>query len=208
MAAKKCSKCGEIKPLESFYKFKLGKFGRQAECKPCSNARRRAFAATRPEAERESRKEWARRHPPTEAQKTRKAAYRLSRKDVMRVYSASWYERNKERLKPLRAAWHQENYADKRKPKMVQNQANRRARLRASGGSHTLEQVMDLLAKQRGKCAVCRCKIEKFHRDHITPLASGGSNDIFNIQLLCRPCNLNKKARDPVEYMQSKGFLL
>ncbi|MBU9359553.1 HNH endonuclease [Burkholderia multivorans] len=48
----------------------------------------------------------------------------------------------------------------------------------------------------------------RFPNDDIEPLARGGSNDIANIQLLCRTCNLSKHARDPVEFMQSRGFLL
>ena len=31
--------------------------------------------------------------------------------------------------------------------------------------------------------------------DHIVPLASGGLNDITNIQLLCDPCNATKSAK-------------
>jgi hypothetical protein len=28
------------------------------------------------------------------------------------------------------------------------------------------------------------------------------------LQLLCRPCNLSKSARDPIEFMQERGMLL
>jgi hypothetical protein len=30
----------------------------------------------------------------------------------------------------------------------------------------------------------------------------------FNVQLLCATCNLNKNAKDPIDFMQSRGFLL
>lgn len=33
--------------------------------------------------------------------------------------------------------------------------------------------------------------------DHITPLAHGGTNDLANIQILCRPCNSRKHAAQP-----------
>lgn len=34
------------------------------------------------------------------------------------------------------------------------------------------------------------------HVDHITPVASGGGNDIDNLVTACEPCNLGKGARD------------
>lgn len=127
----------------------------------------------------------------------------------MREYGKRWYAENKERLKPIRAAWHAENYATKRKPKMVQNEANRRARIRSAAGTHTLDQVLELCRKQKGKCACCRVSLgDRYHRDHITPLASGGSNDISNIQILCPGCNRSKNARDPIKFMQENGYLL
>jgi 5-methylcytosine-specific restriction endonuclease McrA len=40
------------------------------------------------------------------------------------------------------------------------------------------------------------------------PLKAGGTNDILNIQLLCKPCNLSKGAKHPIDFMQQRGFLL
>lgn len=40
------------------------------------------------------------------------------------------------------------------------------------------------------------------------PLALGGANEDWNIQLLRQRCNNQKKAKHPVDFMQSKGYLL
>jgi hypothetical protein len=37
-AEKQCATCGERKPLEEFYPFRTGKYGRHAKCKPCYKA--------------------------------------------------------------------------------------------------------------------------------------------------------------------------
>jgi hypothetical protein len=40
------------------------------------------------------------------------------------------------------------------------------------------------------------------------PLAKGGTNTDNNMQLLKATCNQQKHAKDPVEFMQSRGFLI
>ena len=48
-----------------------------------------------------------------------------------------------------------------------------------------------------GKCAICDEKLQrKYEVDHIKPLASGGTNDIDNIQLLCKSCHKEKSQRE------------
>jgi hypothetical protein len=64
-------------------------------------------------------------------------------------------------------------------------------------------------ASQRWKCACCKTDISRhYHVDHITPLARGGRHEPKNIQLLCVTCNVRKAAKDPIEFMQSRGYLL
>lgn len=62
---------------------------------------------------------------------------------------------------------------------------------------------------QRWKCAICRIGVRnKYHLDHIVPLAGGGTHVPRNIQLLCGQCNVRKSAKDPINYMRELGRLL
>lgn len=66
-----------------------------------------------------------------------------------------------------------------------------------------------LLVLQKWRCACCRKSLKGgFHLDHIVPLSKGGLNVNQNVQLLTPECNLRKSAKDPITYMQEKGFLL
>lgn len=206
---KQCSKCSEVKPFTGFYRMKAHSTGYGPWCKACMDANRKRVASENQEREREVRRQWEKRNPEIVRISAAKKRARTGYKERMRAYSQQWYEANKDRLKPIRAAWHQENYEEKRKPKMVQNEANRRARKRNAGGEHTLEQVDALYVRQKQKCAACRISLHGiFHRDHVVPLAAGGSNDISNIQLLCPDCNRSKGARSNEEFMRRRGYLL
>lgn len=62
---------------------------------------------------------------------------------------------------------------------------------------------------QRWKCACCRVGIkDKYHVDHIMPLAKGGKHEPANIQLLCPRCNVRKSAKLPEDFMRQNGYLL
>lgn len=55
--------------------------------------------------------------------------------------------------------------------------------------------------RDQGRCVYCGVDLSGLlstlspsHFDHIVPLAHGGLNDVTNLQLLCKPCNLKKSA--------------
>jgi 5-methylcytosine-specific restriction enzyme A len=55
-----------------------------------------------------------------------------------------------------------------------------------------------VLEKSKKKCAGCKCclKKQKYDIDHIRPLANGGTNQIDNLQVLCKACHQDKTANE------------
>jgi len=103
------------------------------------------------------------------------------------------------------AAYHRKLYIENREEILARNKlwrtsdrgsiANhkRRARIFASAGSHSIEEWQAILELFGRRCAHCRGKARgNLQKDHVIPLSRGGSNFAFNLQPLCRTCNLTK----------------
>lgn len=63
---------------------------------------------------------------------------------------------------------------------------------------------------QKWHCAICKTSLKnkKYEVDHINPVFRGGKTEFDNLQLLCVPCNRTKSYKDPIVFMQQKGYLL
>ena len=124
--------------------------------------------------------------------------------ETIKKRSAIWAINNPEKIKSSSAKF-RKDHPDLR----IIWESNRRARKRASGGKLSEGITEKLFKLQKGKCACCKQKLgDDYHLDHVMPLALGGSNTDENMQLLRSECNLKKNAKHPVDFMQSRGFLL
>ncbi len=87
--------------------------------------------------------------------------------------------------------------------------ANGRSKRQGIEGKITVQEVEDLIEKQKGKCANCFKKLPSdFHLDHKNPLKLRGPNLIWNIEVLCGPCNRKKHSTNPFDWAWLQGRLL
>lgn len=156
---------------------------------------------------------------PKERARLRARIWRLHNLERDKANCKAWRERNPERAKSNIKRWAELNPEKHRAYKAKwaaanpehckANLRNRRSRKASAAGRHTPCEIATLAKRQEFKCANCRSSIkDQYEADHIMPLALGGSNEISNIQLLCRSCNRRKSKKHPVAWAQENGRLL
>jgi hypothetical protein len=204
----------------------------KGDCKPCAKASNAAYRAANPEKIKARQSAWCALNA-SRLKAGRSARYAANLEKV-RASNAAWYAANPERAKRVNSAWAANNSERIRAAKAswkaanpekvkagkarhysanpgawrIYNQ-NRRSRKLENGGNLSQGLSAKLFKLQKGKCPCCNKPLgEDFHLDHVMPLARGGSNTDSNIQLLRASCNLSKSAKDPVQFMQQRGFLI
>ena len=127
--------------------------------------------------------------------------YYAQNSDKCNARSRSWKQTNRGRVNAARRKRAKLTYALNPEPMRIKNAA-RRAKVKAAEGSHSLAEWIAVCLEFNEQC-VCCCKrvgIRKLEKDHIVALDNGGSNDISNIQPLCKSCNCAKGARHSTDY--------
>ena len=181
------------------------------DCRECNKMRCRARYNERSklEEEREKRRKYYLANAEAICEKV--AIWKKENPDRKAALNKKWASDNKEKdkaskLKYAKKIWLTDRLRMREMARV--QQSKRRARKRNAGGTYTIADIKQLFQLQRGKCACCRKNLNKYHVDHRMPLAKGGSNNRGNLELLCPSCNHSKSAKHPVDFMQSRGFLL
>lgn len=145
---KTCSRCGEVKPLEDFYKNKRDLSGRSSACRACIKAK-----GSEPESRR-SRREYQKSYRRDNKEKIR-AAKLLVRKNnpsLCRKRARAEYQRNRE------------GYLKRSR----ENDQARPDKRRARGA---VERALKRGTLAREPCTVCgKQKVEGHHEDYSKPL--------------------------------------
>lgn len=215
--SKTCTKCGECKPLVDFWAMATSKDGFAWNCKTCA---RKTSANWRAENKDKLKISKAEHHAKNRERYNAKSQawyaenrgyaslknkeYRQSHGEELRVYCVEWRKRNLQKSRAGVAAYQAAN------PEMRKaSRQNRRAKIRSAAGTIKKSDVIRLLELQNGLCIACNTDVSgEYHIDHIYALTNGGDNSFGNLQLLCPACNLSKSAKHPIDFMQSRGFLL
>lgn len=220
-SSKRCTRCREIKPLDDFHRDKGKKDGRSSYCKECAVENAQIYYRENREKCRKRQREYYKENSEEirrrsagyyEAHKGSEE-FRLQRSESGRRYR----EANKDKVKARHKHYHEENYervlesqrqyrarnsaklSEKNKQYRAENAGRarewnrrRRARKAGAGGNFTEQEFYEICARYDFHCLRCGQECDSLTSDHIVPLSKGGSDNISNIQPLCKSCNSAK----------------
>jgi 5-methylcytosine-specific restriction endonuclease McrA len=193
-------------PFKDKEKYKAYQAAWQAANREEQNARRLEWRKANLERDKARSRAWYTKNKENkEITKQRSRARYAEKVNEIKAQKATYREKNKEHIKEHASKWRKEN-----KDKKNTYEHTRRARKAGNGGKLSKDIIIRLLFLQKRKCAICKKNMDKtgHHLDHIIPLHVGGANSDRNVQLTCPMCNAKKGRKDPIQFMQSIGYLL
>lgn len=164
---KTCSKCGEEKPLDEYWRSKTGKDGRRADCRACRKVAQGEYYA-------ENR----------DALLARKVEYYTENRESKLEYRAAYYRENRDRILDETAEYSAAN-------PHIKWESGVRWRAKQYGTNPAIERFTkeDVIAKYGDRC--WHCKSAPFEElDHYPiSISHGGDHVIENAKPACRACN-------------------
>ena len=183
---KPCKKCG------------TSEWGPKGNCRQCTRDR----AAKKYREDPAAAKEYAKRNRERIADRARR--WRENNRAAIQEYNQRWYRANAEANKEQSRQW-QRTHPEQMREYRRAAKHRRKAAIKGSSGSYTAAEWAALVKHYGGRCLCCGRNDVTLTVDHIVPLVMGGSNDISNIQPLCRSCNCSKQAKN-IDYRPDKGI--
>jgi HNH endonuclease len=168
-------------------------------CTVCTLANTGEWSLGNGDIKRRLSREWHEKHPDYASR------WRQNNPDALRKIARKWYQANSKRAVQISTNWAKNN-----REKIRTRNRNRKARRIGAPGSHTVEQILEILEFQDWKCAGHHCSRSirtDRHIDHILPLLLGGSNYVWNLQGLCPTCNCRKNGKHPIVWAAENGVI-
>lgn len=124
------------------------------------------------------------------------------------AYNTDWRRRNgvqpqKYGIDLVKRKIRTDRYHERYPEREQQHRAIQNARRRGMVGTYTLDEWQQRLEEFFGRCAYCFAPAT--HRDHLIPVAGGGTNDIGNIVPACRLCNQRKNKSSLVVFLMRRA---
>lgn len=200
---RKCTICGETKPVDEFYKTPSGNPG--SRCKECDHKRNgQRSKGNREKLNAYLREYWKKRNAnkpkrqllTEEEKRERRRRYGIERARKNGVKPKIEVKGSVSNPSAYSKQYRKDRIA--RDPNFLKTLRNYRriryARHRGATGSHTVDEWEALKAQYNYTCLCCKKQEPEIalSRDHVLPLTMGGSDDIANIQPLCFSCNARK----------------
>ena len=208
LSVKTCTKCKEVKTVNSFYKDKNRKDGLQPSCKTCASAAAKIYYEENKKRlntacnqyylnNTEKMNATSKQYRLDNAEKvnTYKKQYCLDNIEKISTYKKQYWIKNAEKLRADAKLWRIANPEKHR-----QSRQARRARKLANGvyeiSSNELKKLYE------SSCVYCGSK-DSIQADHVVPIARGGTHSIGNLVPACARCNQSKGSKLLTEWKAS-----
>jgi 5-methylcytosine-specific restriction endonuclease McrA len=172
-------------------------------------AQTKDYQATHPEVVRRAGEKYREKH--AELIRSKRRAKYAANPDKDYAIHRAWVEQNNGARSGYMRQWRSEHveqrkaydaaYRSAHKEERAERQNARRARQIGNGGSHTKHQWLLLQQAYGHRCGYCSAGAVRLTKDHVQPLARGGSDDIGNIIPACLRCNRRKHVKTAEEFM-------
>lgn len=198
---KRCPKCGEIKPIDQFYRMRKGQDKRHARCIVCMKVDNGINWRKHKEKRQEyNRKYYIDNYAACRAYQSAQWKVYIANEEVRnrrnenrRVrYATKTKERERARNNRYMVIWRQSEHG---KDLHRINMRARAAKKRQLPCTLTLSQWKCILRLYDYKCAYCGSSPHQLHQDHVIPVSSGGSYTFDNIVPACKSCNSSKGSK-------------
>lgn len=191
--SKTCTKCGECKPLDGYYKDKRARDGLYSACKECSRTSSAVWKTANRERVLAKGRAYYSANYGQRVAASRK--WKSANRERDRENNRAWRDANTERARENSRAWAAAN------PDRIRAAAHRRRAKKACAVPQRW--TVDSSLSDPLACWWCGRGLlgADSHVDHVLPIALGGPADQANEVPACSGCNTRKGAKHPLVWI-------